>query len=141
MKRILMSLVVSAALVPAAALACDGENKAEVSSIKKLTVAELAKDKAAKIFDANSAVTRAKNGTIPGAVLLTSSSSYDLKELPAAKDASLVFYCASTMCSASEGPAKRAVEAGYTHVAVLPDGIKGWKAAGQKTVPFKAPNS
>ena len=139
MKRILMSLVVSAALVPAAALACDGEMKAE-SGIKKLTVAELAKDTKSKIFDANSAETRAKNGTIPGAVLLTSSSTYDLKELPPAKDTSLVFYCASTMCSASEGAAKRAVEAGYTHVAVLPDGIKGWKAAGQKTVAVK-PNS
>jgi rhodanese-related sulfurtransferase len=140
MKRILMAVVVSAALVPAAALACEGENRAETPSIKKLTVAELAKDKGAKVFDANSAETRAKNGTIPGAVLLTSSSAYDLKELPAAKNASLVFYCASTMCTASEGAAKRAVEAGYTNVAVLPDGIKGWKAAGQKTVAVK-PNS
>lgn len=140
MKRILMSLMVSAALVPAMAFACDGEMKAE-SPVKKVTVAQLAKEKQVKtVFDANSADFRVKNGTIPGAVLLTSSSSYDLKELPAKKDAALVFYCANTMCGASEGAAKRAIEAGYTNVAVLPDGLMGWKAAGQKTAPVK-PNS
>jgi rhodanese-related sulfurtransferase len=139
MKRVLMSLVVSAALVPAAALACDGEMKAD-ATIKKVTVAELAKDTQSKVFDANSQDFRVKNGTIPGAVLLTSSSSYDLKELPANKETSLVFYCASTMCGASESAAKRATEAGYTHVAVLPDGLMGWKRAGQKTVAVK-PNS
>lgn len=140
MKRILMSLVVSAALVPAAVLACDGDMKAENASIKKVTVAQLSKDPKAKVFDANGPDFRKQNGTIPGAVLLTSSSSYDLKELPKAKDASLVFYCANTMCSASEAAAKRATEAGYTNVAVLPDGLMGWKAAGQKTAPVK-PNS
>lgn len=139
MKRILMSLAVAAALVPAAALACDGEMKAE-SPIKKVTVAEVAKDKKAKVIDANSSEFRVKNGTVPGAVLLTSSSTYDLKELPAQKDASLVFYCANSMCSASESAAKRAAQAGYTNVAVMPDGLMGWKAAGQKTAPVK-PNS
>ncbi len=139
MKRVLMSLAVAAALVPAAAFACDGEMKAE-SPIKKLTVAEVAKDKKAKVFDANSNEFRAKNGTVPGAVLLTSSSSYDLKELPAQKDASLVFYCANSMCSASEAAAQRASQAGYTNVSVMPEGLTGWKAAGQKTAPVK-PNS
>lgn len=139
MRRILMSLVVSAALVPAAALACEGETQAS-ATIKKVTVAELAKDNKAKVVDANNTDFRVKNGTIPGAILLTSSSSYDVKELPAQKDASLVFYCANTMCSASEAAAKRATEAGYTNVAVLPDGLMGWKKAGQKTAPVK-PNS
>ncbi len=134
-----LSLMLCAVLVPASVLACDGDMQAE-SSIKTITVAELAKNKAAKVFDANSASFRQKNGTIPGAVLLTSSSSYDLKELPAKKDTSLVFYCANTMCSASETAAKRASEAGYTNVAVLPEGLMGWKAAGQKTVAVK-PNS
>jgi len=139
MKRIVMSLAVAAALVPAAALACDGEMNA-AASIKKLTVAEVAKDKKAKVFDANSNDFRTKNGTVPGAVLLTSSSQYALTELPAQKDASLVFYCANTKCSASEQAAKRAAEAGYTNVAVMPEGLLGWKAAGQKTAPVK-PNS
>jgi rhodanese-related sulfurtransferase len=32
---------------------------------------------------------------------------------------------------ASHKAARRAVEAGYTDVAVMVDGLKGWKAAGQ----------
>ena len=139
MKTTLTSLLLSAVLVPAAALACEGDMKAE-SGIKKVTVAQLSKDKASKVFDANGPDFRVKNGAIPGAVLLTSSSSYDLKELPPQKDAALVFYCANTMCGASEAAAKRASAAGYTNVAVLPEGLMGWKAAGQKTAPVK-PNS
>ena len=34
---------------------------------------------------------------------------------------------------ASHGAAQRAVEAGYTNVKVLADGIQGWKKAGQPT--------
>ena len=34
--------------------------------------------------------------------------------------------------------AKKAMEAGYTNVAVMPDGIMGWKKAGQ---PTSKPNS
>jgi hypothetical protein len=48
------------------------------------------------IYDANPASTREREGIIPGAHLL-SSSAYDVaKELPAAKDTKLVFYCANT---------------------------------------------
>src|SRR5262245_43372968 len=127
MKRILMSLVVWAALVPAAALACEGDTNAAAPHIKEVKVADAAKDTRSKFFDANSSEFRARNGTIPGAVLLTSSSGYDLKELPAQKDTSLVFYCASTRCGSSHAAAKRAAEAGYTNVSVLTDGLKGWK--------------
>jgi rhodanese-related sulfurtransferase len=86
------------------------------------------------ILDANGDKTRTEDGIIPGAKLLTSSSEYDIaRELPAAKDSDLVFYCANTKCMASHSAASRAMNAGYTHVAVLADGIQGWKAAGQQT--------
>jgi rhodanese-related sulfurtransferase len=88
--------------------------------------------------DANGKETRAKQGVIPGAVLLTSSSQYAVEELPKEKDAKLVFYCANEKCSASHKAAKRALENGYTDVAVLPEGIAGWKQAGQ---PTQKPNS
>ena len=39
---------------------------------------------------------------------------------------------------ASHEAARRAVKAGYKNVDVMADGIMGWKAAGQATVP---PNS
>ncbi len=53
-------------------------------------------DPAAKvqIYDANHPSTRERFGVIPGAHLLSSSGNYDVaKELPADKNARLVFYC------------------------------------------------
>ena len=85
------------------------------------------------IFDVNQAEVRKKDGIIPGAKLLSSSSRFSVaKELPAEKDAKLVFYCANTKCTASHTAAKRAVKSGYTDVAVLSDGIQGWAKAGQE---------
>lgn len=101
-----------------------------------LRMAESSLKKEAKpvvAVDANGAETRAKMGVIPGAVLLTSSSKFDVKELPKDKSAGLVFYCANERCSASKKAASRAVEAGYSDVAVLPAGIAGWVAEGYKT--------
>ena len=50
------------------------------------------------VLDANDPEFREKNGVIPGARLLGSSDGYDLqKELPADKDAPLVFYCSNRL--------------------------------------------
>lgn len=131
-----------AVTAPTAALACEGmEEHHAAMGPKKVTVTELAsltKEKKATPVDANGQKTRAEKGVIPGALLLTSSGSYDLKELPADKASKLVFYCANEKCSASEQAAKKALEAGYTDVAVMPQGISGWKQAGQPTA---KPNS
>ena len=49
------------------------------------------------LLDANGAEFRAREGIIPGAVLLSSYKTYDVaKELPPRKDARLVFYCADS---------------------------------------------
>ena len=137
------AIALSFALAAPAAFACDGtENHAEAAP-KKVTVVELAKMTSAKqatVLDANSNDFRAKNGIIPGAILLTSSSEFAVSELPANKDAKLVFYCANDKCGASHGAATKAAQAGYKDVSVLPDGLMGWKSAGQKTAAFK-PNS
>ena len=120
------------------AVQCNHENQAQPTQqreIQKLAVAqvvELKNARKAQIFDANSEQTRAKLGVVPGAVLLTSAGEYDVaKELPKAKDQKLVFYCMSEKCGASHMAAKRAVTAGYTDVAVMPQGITGWRANGQ----------
>ncbi len=109
--------------------------KADHSGLPSVTVAQLAtllKDNTASVFDANGASTRETYGVIPGASLLSNHSGYDAaSELPADKSRKLVFYCSSEMCSAAPTAARKAVEAGYTDVCVLPDGIKGWVAAGQ----------
>lgn len=50
----------------------------------------------AMFFDANTDDFRKANGKVPGAVLLKSSSQYDVAAtLPADKDKQLVFYCTS----------------------------------------------
>lgn len=143
--------------VPAVALACGGYDKqvkqaaadgpmcehAQVA-VKMASLKDVAAwNKARKItaVDANSTETRSKMGVIPGATLLTSSSQFAATELPAARDSKLVFYCASTRCSASKVAAQRAVDLGYTDVSVLPEGIKGWVAAGQPTEKPATPRS
>ena len=83
------------------------------------------------VFDANGQETRAKQGIIPTAVLLPSSSAYDLALLPKDKASPVVFYCANDKCTASHTAAKRALQAGHSDVAVLGAGIKGWVAAGK----------
>lgn len=153
-KKLLGAVLVAATLAAPAALACEGEKhadgkpcacdkakqaaKADAKSDFKLAtiaqVADLQKEKKVTVLDANNADFRKQNGVIPGAVLLTHFQNYDAaKELPAAKDAKLVFYCANTKCTASHAAAKKALEAGYTDVSVLPDGLLGWKKAGQPT--------
>lgn len=140
MKLFAAAVAAIALAVPAASSACDEhkEGQAAKPTIQKMsveTLAQLNKEKKATVYDANGQETRQKMGVIPGAKLLTSAVKYDpAKELPAAKSDKVVFYCASEMCGASHQAAKRALEAGYTDVAVLPQGIKGWKEAGQPTV-------
>jgi rhodanese-related sulfurtransferase len=146
MNRTLFTLAAAVSLAaPTAALACDGmQHQAQAQASyepQKATVAEVAawtKAKVAVPVDANGQETRTSAGVIPGAVLLTSSSEYALSELPQDKASKLVFYCATERCGASHAAAARAIEAGYTNVAVLPAGIFGWKRAGQPTA---KPNS
>jgi hypothetical protein len=76
--------------------------KHEDDNFKLLHVADLAALRAdpnshVVILDANIEPTRDKYGVIPGARLLTSYDDYDVAtELPPAKNAKLVFYCANT---------------------------------------------
>lgn len=134
MKRIVLSAVLATSFVSTVALA--GEPKASiVPELTKATIGQViewSKAKTATMVDVNDAETRGKFGVIPGAVLLSSSSEYKLTELPADKASKLVFYCANASCKASDAAARRAQDAGYT-VAVLQEGIMGWKKAGQAT--------
>ena len=69
---------------------------------------------------------------IPGAVHVDSE---DLATfLPADKRATLVFYCASPMCSASALAANQSVMLGFRHVYVMTEGIIGWTRLGYPVV-------
>jgi rhodanese-related sulfurtransferase len=160
LKNLAIAALMSAAAFAVApeARACDCEDHAQSASaapakadIESITVDQLAaKLEAAKqkkatvaIFDANSPETRESKGIIPTAVLLPSSSEYDLALLPKDKGTDVVFYCAAEKCGASKTAAKRALQAGYTKVQVLPAGIAGWIKAGKPTekVAAQAPAS
>jgi rhodanese-related sulfurtransferase len=112
---------------------------AAASEAKVLEVEQLAAllEQAAKnktplfIYDANPDSLRKEKGMIPTAIRLSSSSDYDLALLPKNKADATVFYCSSTKCGASKSAAKRAIQAGYTNVHVLPAGIAGWVKAGK----------
>src|SRR5207249_2153712 len=68
----------------------------------------------ATVLDADGTDFRAREGVIPGAILLSSYGKYDVAtELPAGKDTRLVFYCADSHRPGSHKAARRAVEAGY----------------------------
>ena len=110
MKHLILSLALGASLLAPSAFACEGEDHSAAgpSKVSVQEMASLKREKKATPIDANGASTREKYGVIPGAVLLTSSSNYEMKELPADKNAKLVFYRASEKCSASHTAAKRA---------------------------------
>src|SRR5687768_16030132 len=86
------------------------------------------------VLDANGEETRRDQGIVPGARLLSSSGRFDpATELPASKTTPLVFYCGNESCTASDGAAERAREAGWNDVSVMRAGIAGWRAAGKAT--------
>ncbi len=136
---LLLSALMLALALPRAALACENEKEhaAGRHTVKSLTVEQLAslrKAKKATAVDASPEPFRNEHGVIPDAVLLSSFNAYDVaQELPPRKDTKLVFYCANPQCKRGYSAALRAAEAGYSDVNVLPDGLLGWKKAGQPT--------
>ena len=117
---------------PAAANETKEQPAVEISEIS-VDDADKAIQSGAVPVDANSDRTRKKNGTVPGAVILTSSYKYDLAQLPDDKSKDLIFYCSNTNCSASDSAAERASAHGYENVHIMREGIKGWKDAGKAT--------
>jgi hypothetical protein len=89
------TLLLSALVLVAATVACKSKH-----SFKDMSVADLAalqSSGAVTVLDANGDDFRKDNGVIPNATLLSHFSKYDVeKELPASKDAKLVFYCSNS---------------------------------------------
>jgi rhodanese-related sulfurtransferase len=139
----MLAQIIVVVLASTLALGCRSSESERTSSstevaaeIRKVTIPEVAQyiqTKSAVLIDTNGSKIREEFGVIPGAVLLSNHREYPLTELPPKKDAKLVFYCGGLACGASHVAASRAAKAGYTDVNVLPDGIKGWKNAGQPT--------
>jgi rhodanese-related sulfurtransferase len=137
MKKTLLMLVLAAA---GCSKSADTSNKESATALAAGNLSFITVDDVdahitkgtAQAVDANGSETRKHEGVVPGAVLLTSSESYALTELPSDKAKELVFYCANTHCAASHQAAEKAIASGYTNVKVMPEGIAGWVKAGKK---------
>ncbi len=137
MKKFLMLALL--VLIPASmAIAADGF---KLIDAKQLAAEMKTQKTGLYIYDANTDKTRKSDGIIPGAKTLAATD-YDAKiVLPPDSEkstASLVFYCVNTKCMASHEAAANAVKAGFKNVAVMSQGIEGWKKAGQPTATWKA---
>jgi rhodanese-related sulfurtransferase len=99
-------------------------------TIKDLKAAIEAKN--VYIIDVNGSDSFAE-GHIPGAVDFEKVQAKLADALPKDKNALVVAYCGGPACGAYKAAAKAAVAMGYTNVKHLPDGISGWKKAGEKT--------
>jgi rhodanese-related sulfurtransferase len=132
MRTLLFSLALTVLLV-----GCKGTNPAAADT-SEISVEDASKalQSGAVAVDANSARTREKHGTVPDAIILTSSSKYELAQLPEDKSKDLIFYCSSTFCTASDKAAERASTNGYENVYIMREGIKGWKDAGKATAEY-----
>jgi rhodanese-related sulfurtransferase len=132
MRTLLFPLVLAVLLV-----GCKGANPATADT-PEISVEDASKalQSGAVAVDANSAGTREKHGTVPDAIMLTSSSEYELAQLPEDKSKDLIFYCSSTWCTASDKAAERASTNGYENVHIMRGGIKGWKEAGKATAKY-----
>jgi rhodanese-related sulfurtransferase len=62
---------------------------------------------------------------VPGALNLDPVA-YSANDLPADKDATLVFYCSNVLCRKAPNAARRAESMGYRRVQVMSAGINGW---------------
>jgi len=66
---------------------------------------------------------------VPGALHLDPAN-FGPADLPADKDAMLVFYCSNFLCRKAPNAARRAEGLGYRNVHVMSAGISGWLSAG-----------
>lgn len=73
------------------------EGPFKIIHVDDLAALLAAKPSSVWVYDANPPGLRAREGIVPGARLLSSSSDFDVDdELPPAKNAKIVFYCANT---------------------------------------------
>ena len=74
-----------------------------------------------------------QGGHIAGAIDFKANEAKLATLLPKDKATLVVAYCGGPKCMAYKSAAAAAQKLGYTNVKHLPDGIKGWVAAGEPT--------
>lgn len=99
-------------------------------------------DKAAfTLVDSRPKARKYDKGHIPGAINIPDMNFDKMTDqLPADKNALLIFYCDGLHCALSNQSAEKATKLGYTNVKVMPEGYPGWvKAYGEGVVVGAAP--
>lgn len=99
--------------------------------LKTVSPAELARqlqERALTVVDVNGAQ-RWQAAHVPGAINLDPQA-YTVDQLPADRNAGLVFYCSNPLCRKAPQAARRAKAMGYRDVRVMAAGISGWLDAG-----------
>jgi rhodanese-related sulfurtransferase len=89
------------------------------------------KEQPVTVIDVNSPQSWMK-ARVPGALNLDPASFRD-GDLPADKEAPLVFYCSNPLCRKAPNAASRARKMGHGNVMVMSAGISGWLSAGLPT--------
>lgn len=137
MKKLLLMACVAVILVAVSGCACKfcglgGGDKEGVRTIGTEELKNIVEKKTALIFDARS-VKYDTGERIPGAKALSAESSpEDVANAILGKNAAVVVYCSNTKCPASGNLAAYLKKLGYTNIMEYPEGIEGWKAAGNK---------
>lgn len=118
-----------------AAAAPDARPPAPPSKLATLSLAEvdaLLGKPGVSLFDANPREMY-EHGHLPGATWVPFDG-VTADVLPADQRATLVFYCANELCTASHDAARAALTLGYAHTFVMPAGFFGWKKSGRPVV-------
>jgi rhodanese-related sulfurtransferase len=98
-----------------------------LKSISPSGLNELMQKEKVTVVDVNSRQSWMK-AHVPGAVNLDPAG-YGDGDLPAGRDAALVFYCSNPFCRKAPNAARRAEKMGYCNVKVMSAGITGWMDA------------
>ena len=123
----LLSLVAGLALASTLAVADDSFPSISTADLKQA----IAK-KQVTLLDVNGTESYTE-GHIPGALDFDTVEAKLAKALPADKNALIVAYCGSEICTAYKAGAEAAKKLGYTNVKHYSQGIAGWKKAGEPT--------
>lgn len=97
-----------------------------LKTLSPIALQQMKREQKVTVIDVNSSRSWAA-AHVPGAVNLDPEG-YDDRDLPADRDANLVFYCSNSLCRKAPNAARRARKMGYRNVRVMSAGIKGWVA-------------
>lgn len=102
-----------------------------LSSISPAALHDLMREKRVTVFDVNSHQSWLK-AHVPGAINLDPAT-YEVNDLPADKESTIVFYCSNPLCRKAPSAARRAKKLGYSNAIVMSAGITGWVSANMPT--------